>query len=129
MSDDTTSVTAALIGLDGFEVLAAADAGGEVELLFQTRADVVSCPSCGAVARAKDRRPTADAIRTGRSRRSALVGRPGPLAIRPHDRAAHRRGVSRDVSQPIPATSRPVELGDGRFLVVPAKRLAVLCAS
>ena len=58
MSDDTTSVTAALIGLDGFEVLAAADAGGELELLVQTRADLVGCPSCGAVARAKDRRPT-----------------------------------------------------------------------
>jgi hypothetical protein len=28
--DDTTAMTAALIGLDGFEVLAAADAGGEV---------------------------------------------------------------------------------------------------
>jgi hypothetical protein len=29
MSDDSTSVTAALFGLEGFEVLAAADAGGE----------------------------------------------------------------------------------------------------
>src|SRR5947209_13285110 len=58
MSDDTTSVTAALIGLAGFEVLAAADAGGEVEVLVQTTADLVDCPSCGAVARAKDRRPT-----------------------------------------------------------------------
>jgi transposase len=58
MSDDTTSVTAALIGLAGFEVLAAADAGGEVEVLVQTTADLVGCPSCGAVARAKDRRPT-----------------------------------------------------------------------
>jgi transposase len=58
MSDDTTSVTAALIGLDGFEVLAAADAGGELELLVQTTADQVGCPTCGAVARAKDRRPT-----------------------------------------------------------------------
>ena len=58
MSDDTTAMTAALIGLDGFEVLAAADAGGEVELLVQTTADLVGCPLCGAVARAKDRRPT-----------------------------------------------------------------------
>jgi transposase len=51
-------MTAALIGLDGFEVLAAAAAGGELELLVQTTADLVGCPSCGAVARAKDRRPT-----------------------------------------------------------------------
>jgi len=31
MSDDTTSMCAALFGLAGFEVLAAADAGGELE--------------------------------------------------------------------------------------------------
>lgn len=31
-------------GLDGFEVLAAADAGGELEMLVQTTADVVGCP-------------------------------------------------------------------------------------
>jgi hypothetical protein len=52
----TASVTAALLGLDGFAVLAAADAGGEVELLVETTADLVGCPGCGAVARAKDRR-------------------------------------------------------------------------
>ena len=52
------TVTAALLGLAGFEVLAAADAGGELELLVQTTADLVGCPECGAVARAKDRRPT-----------------------------------------------------------------------
>src|SRR3954465_884697 len=58
MDDDTTSVTAALFGLAGFEILAAADAGGELEVLVQTSADLVGCPECGAVARAKDRRPT-----------------------------------------------------------------------
>jgi transposase len=58
MEDDTTSLCAALFGLAGFEVLAAADAGGEVELLVQTTADLVGCPACGAVARAKDRRPS-----------------------------------------------------------------------
>ena len=41
----------------GFRVLAAADAGGELELLVETIARVVPCPDCGAVARAKDRRP------------------------------------------------------------------------
>jgi hypothetical protein len=56
MDDDTTSVSAALFGLGGFEILAAADAGGELELLVQTTADLVGCPMCGAVARAKDRR-------------------------------------------------------------------------
>ena len=42
MSDVRTLVTAALIGLDGFEVLAAADAGGELELLVQTTADLAA---------------------------------------------------------------------------------------
>jgi transposase len=58
MSDDTTSVTAALFGLAGFEILAAAEVGGELEVLVQTVADLVGCPECGAIARAKDRRPT-----------------------------------------------------------------------
>ena len=34
--DATASVTAALFGLDGFIVLGAADAGGELELLVET---------------------------------------------------------------------------------------------
>ena len=58
MADDTTSMTAALFGLAGFEILAAADAADELELLVQTTVDLVGCPRCGAVARAKDRRPT-----------------------------------------------------------------------
>jgi hypothetical protein len=36
---NTMSVMAALFGLAGFEVLAAADAGGQLELLVQTIAD------------------------------------------------------------------------------------------
>ena len=58
MEDATASLTAALLGLDGFVVLAAADAGGELELLVETTADLVGCPECGSVARAKDRRPS-----------------------------------------------------------------------
>ena len=56
--DATASVTAALFGLDGFSVLGVAEAGGELELLVETTGDLVGCPECGAVARAKDRRPT-----------------------------------------------------------------------
>jgi transposase len=52
----TGSVVAALFGLGGFRVLAAADAGGELEVLVETRAGIVPCPDCGAVARPKDRR-------------------------------------------------------------------------
>jgi transposase len=54
--DATASVTAALFGLDGFRLLVVAEAGGELELLVETTADLVGCPECGAVARAKDRR-------------------------------------------------------------------------
>src|ERR1043165_6379024 len=57
MDDPTVSVTAALLGLAGVEVLAAADAGGEGEVLVETTAHRVGCPRCGAIATAKDRRP------------------------------------------------------------------------
>jgi transposase len=62
MADATASMTAApeagLLGLDGFTVLTAVEIGGELELLIETTADLVGCPRCGAVARAKDRRPS-----------------------------------------------------------------------
>lgn len=45
-----------LLGLDGFAVLAAAEVGGEVELLVETTVTLVGCPDCGVVAVAKDRR-------------------------------------------------------------------------
>src|SRR3954447_9843592 len=57
MEDGTASVTAALLGLAGFEILAAADAGGEVEVLVETSPRPAGCPRCGALATAKDRRP------------------------------------------------------------------------
>lgn len=50
------SPTAVLLGLDGFRVLAAAEVAGEVELLVETAASLVGCPTCGVVARVKDRR-------------------------------------------------------------------------
>lgn len=46
-----------LLGLDEFTVLASAEFDGELELLVEATADLVGCPGCGAVARAKDRRP------------------------------------------------------------------------
>jgi transposase len=57
MGDATASLSAALLGLDGFVVVTTAEVGGELELLIETTADLVGCPGCGAVARAKDRRP------------------------------------------------------------------------
>ena len=58
MGDATARLDAALLGLDGFVVVATAEVRGELELLVETTADLVGCPRCGAVARAKDRRPT-----------------------------------------------------------------------
>jgi hypothetical protein len=48
-----SSPTAVLLGLDGFRVLAAAEVGGEVELLVETTASLVGCPTCGVVAVAR----------------------------------------------------------------------------
>ncbi len=58
MLDATASMDAALFGLDGFVVLAACEVDCELELLVETTAELVGCPGCGAVARAKDRRPS-----------------------------------------------------------------------
>jgi hypothetical protein len=58
MDDDTTSVTAALFGLAGFEILAAADAGGELELLVQTTTDLVGGPTCVRDSRTRPRHVT-----------------------------------------------------------------------
>jgi hypothetical protein len=56
MGDATARPDAALLGLDGFVVVATAEVRGELELLVETNADLVGCPGCGAVARAKDPR-------------------------------------------------------------------------
>lgn len=55
--DGIAPIVGALFGLDGFRLLAAVEVDGELELLVETTADLVGCPECGAVARAKDRRP------------------------------------------------------------------------
>ena len=56
--DATCTVLTEVFGLARFEVLAAADAGGELEIMIETPAGPVGCPGCAAVARPKDRRPT-----------------------------------------------------------------------
>ncbi len=58
MESEATAPVCALFGLDGFRLLGAAEAAGELALLIETTADLVGCPECGAVARAKDRRPS-----------------------------------------------------------------------
>jgi transposase len=55
---EATAPLAEVFGLAGFDVLAAADAGGELEVMIETPGGPVPCPGCGAVATAKDRRPT-----------------------------------------------------------------------
>lgn len=56
MSDDATGLPATMLGLAGFEVLAAGEYGGELELLVQTSDAQTGCPDCGVVAVAHGRR-------------------------------------------------------------------------
>lgn len=51
---DTATV---LFGLPGLVVLAAAEYGGELEMLVETSESVTGCPRCGVVATLHDRRP------------------------------------------------------------------------
>lgn len=47
---------AAMLGLPGFRVLAAAEFGGELQVQVETTEDLVGCPRCAAVAVCHDRR-------------------------------------------------------------------------
>ncbi len=49
--------TAAALGLPRFVVLAAAEYGGELELLVETTESGTGCPRCGVVATLHDRKP------------------------------------------------------------------------
>jgi transposase len=64
-----------LLGLDGFEVLAAKVVGGEWQLEVQTTATVVGCEGCGMGAEAHGRRMV-------RVRDLPIGGRPVVLAWR-----------------------------------------------
>jgi hypothetical protein len=52
------SAAAAMLGMSGFVVLAVSEREGELEQAVETTADLVGCPSCGAVAELHDRRPS-----------------------------------------------------------------------
>ena len=56
MEIDGSASAAALLGLDGFVVLAAAVVDGELQQLIETTASVVGCSTCGTAASAHDRR-------------------------------------------------------------------------
>jgi transposase len=53
---DATAVSAVMLGLPGFVVLAAAEVGGELELVVETTGTVTGCPDCGVVATPHARR-------------------------------------------------------------------------
>ena len=53
--DDATGLAEALLGLDGFRVLAVEETPSEVTVTVETVDGIVGCPSCGVRAEAKDR--------------------------------------------------------------------------
>src|SRR5271155_3934826 len=53
--DDATGLAEALLGLDGFGVLAVEETPSEVVVTVETVVDFVGCPTCGVRAEAKDR--------------------------------------------------------------------------
>jgi transposase len=52
------SAATAMLGMPGFVMLAVSEQDGELEQAVETTADLVGCPSCGAVAQLHDRRPS-----------------------------------------------------------------------
>ena len=70
--DGSRTAEVALLGLDGFVVLAAAELAGEVELLVETTESVSGCPRCGVLAEPHGRRPVS-------VRDLPLAGRPTVL--------------------------------------------------
>ena len=109
-ADSGGSVLAEVFGLEGFEVLAAADAGGELEIMIETPAKPVGCPGCGAV---RPRRTVArrgwpicrwragrwccaGSNASGAARTRDVRPRPGPRLCRaPAAGGAHRTGRGR----------------------------------
>ena len=57
MSDDGIGLAEALLGLDGFRVLAVAEGPLELVVTVETTASQVGCGSCGVRAEAQDRMP------------------------------------------------------------------------
>jgi transposase len=52
---DGIGLAEALLGLDGFRVLAVSETPAEVVIGLETTADLVGCPGCGVRAEAQDR--------------------------------------------------------------------------
>ena len=56
MGFETSDSAVALVGMDGFALLAAAVIDGELHQLVETTATVAGCPACGTRALSKGRR-------------------------------------------------------------------------
>ena len=58
MAGNDRSLYLAVLGLDGFRLLAATEDDGELLMLVETTGSVVCCSGCGTRARSKGRRRT-----------------------------------------------------------------------
>ena len=75
MGFDHNESAVALVGMDGFRLLAAAVVGGELHQLVETTADVVGCPACGTRALSKGRREVRVRDLPAGGRRAVVVWR------------------------------------------------------
>lgn len=72
MTGDGSGLAEALVGLDGFVVLAVTETADEITITVETTSTMVGCPACGVRAQAHDRMPVA-------IRDLACFGRPARL--------------------------------------------------
>ena len=105
---DGTGLAEALLGLDGFRVLAVAETPAELVIDIETTAEFVGCVGCGARAESQDRMPV-------EVRDLACFGRPARLVWRKRRCGRGRR-------------STPKRSWSRRGLLVSAQRTTRSCS-